>query len=312
MPKLKANDGIELHYQTYGSPQSPALIILHGFTGSGAAFSRNVTALCKSHYVVVPDLRGHGQSDKPIAGHHVARLAVDLKNLIDHLKFTEGKTSAIGTSLGAAILWCYAELFTTRNFDKLIFVDQAPLQNYKADWGPEFGNRGCNNPEALAAMQSILEQDPKTAHLGTISACVAYRSHPQPGDPTKDSDEWRNDEAFFLEEALKGDGIWYGKLFADHTALDWRDSIMQNFGAGSGSTTEVLVIASNRSGSFPAAGPLKVVDLVNRHSTNRLATGVAIEWGGHWCYWEKPDKFNELVIDFLSSGVTAIDYKQAS
>jgi predicted alpha/beta-fold hydrolase len=33
---------------------------------------------------------------------------MDLKNLIDHLKFTEGEISAIGTSLGAAILWYIA------------------------------------------------------------------------------------------------------------------------------------------------------------------------------------------------------------
>jgi pimeloyl-ACP methyl ester carboxylesterase len=29
------------------------------------------------------------------------------------------------------------------------------------------------------------------------------------------------------------------------------------------------------------------------------ARGVAVEWGGHWCYWEKPEKFNDLVIEFL-------------
>jgi pimeloyl-ACP methyl ester carboxylesterase len=55
--------------------------------------------------VVVPDLRGHGTSDKPQDGYHVARLAMDLKNLIDHFKFQEGTISAIGTSLGAAIIW---------------------------------------------------------------------------------------------------------------------------------------------------------------------------------------------------------------
>jgi predicted alpha/beta-fold hydrolase len=44
-------------------------------------------------------------SEKPKAGYHVARLAMDLNNLIDHLKLPVGEISAIGTSLGAAILW---------------------------------------------------------------------------------------------------------------------------------------------------------------------------------------------------------------
>jgi pimeloyl-ACP methyl ester carboxylesterase len=194
---------------------------------------------------------------------------------------------------------CYAELFTTRAFKKVIFVDQAPLQNYTNDWGPDFGNRGCNTAEALASIQHTLETDPESAHIGTIAACLGYRSHPQPGDPTEGSEEWKNDEAFFLAEALKGDGRWYGKLMADHTALDWRDAIAQNFGPGSGSTTEVLVVASTRSGCFPAAGPLKVVELVNGGKAEGRAKGVAVEWGGHWCYWEKPERFHELVTEFL-------------
>ncbi|KAH7408097.1 alpha/beta hydrolase-like protein [Phaeosphaeria sp. MPI-PUGE-AT-0046c] len=301
MPSFRANDGVNLHYLTYGSPSSRTLILLHGFTGSSAVFSRNTHQLSQRFHVVVPDLRGHGTSDKPKAGYHVARLAMDLKNMVDHLGLSDKLVSAIGTSLGAAILWSYAELFSTSAFESLVFVDQAPLQDYTSDWGPDYGNRGCNNPKALADMQKTLESNPEAAHLGTIAACLGYRSHPQPYDPEPGSKTWQGDEAFFLAEAMKGDGRWYGKLMADHTALDWRDSIAQNFGHGSGSKTKVLVVASERSGCFPAAGPLKVVELVNTgRDEEGLAKGVAVEWGGHWCYWEKPEMFNEMVLAFLA------------
>ncbi|RAR13621.1 alpha beta-hydrolase [Stemphylium lycopersici] len=300
MPTFQANDGIDIHYETHGSSANAPLILLHGFTGSGAVFNRNISALSQTHHVIVPDLRGHGGSDKPKAGYHVARLAMDLKNLLDHLKLEEGAVKAIGTSLGAAILWSYSELFTTKAFSHMIFVDQAPLQNYLEDWGPEFGNRGCNSLEALRAMQKTLIEKPKQAHLGTIEACLGYRSHPQPEDPTPDSQTWKEDEAFFLNEAMKGDGWWYGKLMADHTANDWRHPIAQTFGQESGSQTKVLVVASSRSGCFPAAGPLRVVELVNDGKDEGHAKGVIVEWGGHWCYWEKPDLFNELALGFLA------------
>lgn len=78
---------------------------LHGFTGSGLVFKRNIAGLAETHHVIVPDLRGHGESDKPRAGYHVARLAMDLRNLIEHLRLPEGQVAAIGTSLGAAIIW---------------------------------------------------------------------------------------------------------------------------------------------------------------------------------------------------------------
>ncbi|ORY12439.1 Alpha/Beta hydrolase protein [Clohesyomyces aquaticus] len=295
MPLIKTNDNVTLYCETNGSSDLPPLILLHGFTSSGAVFLRNVEALSRNHYVVVPDLRGHGFSDKTKSGYHVARLALDLKNVIDYFQFKVGTISAIGTSLGAAILWSYCELFTTEDFKSLIFVDQAPLQNYLSDWGAAFGNRGCNSAEALQAFQKQLLDDPKAAHLGTINACLAYRYAPQPGDFSESSPEWKADEEFFLSEALKGDPWWYGKLMADHTALDWRDSIAQSFGENSGSTTRVLVVASTRSGCFPAAGPLKVQELASAES-------VTVEWGGHWCYWEQPDLFNEVAIRFLLQG----------
>lgn len=196
----------------------------------------------------------------------------------------------------------YNELFTSHIFIHQIYVDQAPLQNYLSDWGPAFGNRGCNSPAALAQMQQTLEIDPETAHRGTIAACLGYRSHPQPGDPIADSQTWRGDESFFLTEAMKGDGWWLGKLMADHTANDWRSSIVHTLGPESQNgqnETKVLVVASERSGCFPAAGPLKVVELINGKSEEGRARGVAIEWGGHWCYWEEPGRFNDLVLGFL-------------
>jgi pimeloyl-ACP methyl ester carboxylesterase len=196
-------------------------------------------------------------------------------------------------------------LFTSRLFTHQIYVDQAPLQNYLSDWGPTHGNRGCNNPAALAAMQETLIADPAAAHRGTIAACLGYRSHPQPGDPTAESQTWRADEAFFLAEAMKGDGWWYGKLMADHTANDWRSSIAHSLGSGSvgeQSGTRVLVVASERSGCFPAAGPLEVVRLVNGGKEEGRSSGIAVKWGGHWCYWEEPERFNQIVLGFLKGG----------
>lgn len=62
---------------------------------------------------------------------------------------------------------------------------------------------------------------------------------------------------------------------------------------------DAKLVASTRSGCFPAAGPLKVVELVNGGGEDGLAKGVAVEWGGHWCYWENPEKFHGLVLNFL-------------
>jgi hypothetical protein len=259
---------------------------------------------------------------------------MDLRELLIHLDpaIVDNKSEgwkAIGGSLGCSILWyislsslpipsfihcsypqprtdikrCYAELFTTASFETMIFVDQSPLQNSTLDgWDSRFCNRGMNNASSLAALQTTLSLSPATAHKGTIVACLSYRSHPLPTD-TVTSKTHAADEEFFLAEAMKGDGEWYGKLMADHTSLDWRDSIAANFGPGSGSKTTALVIASSRSGCFPSEGPMKVVEFINRDEGEYgLAQGVVVDWGGHWCYWEDPKRFDAMCLRFLNDG----------
>lgn len=181
----------------------------------------------------------------------------------------------------------------------MVFVDQSPLQNQLPDWDTRFCNRGLNSPSSLLALQSTLSSNPSEAHKGTIASCLAYRSHPLPTDNVTPAQQ-AADEAFFLGEALKGDGTWLGKLMADHTANDWRYSIAATMGPGSGGITKVLVVASSRSGCFPAPGPMRVVQLINGdgEDTGR-ARGEIVDWGGHWCYWEEPELFNELCLEFL-------------
>ncbi|KAE9978696.1 hypothetical protein EG328_001368 [Venturia inaequalis] len=304
MQSFNTNDGVTLKYIDTASPTSnteaskqDVLILIHGFTGSSAVWKKNIPALQPRFRVIAPDLHGHGESDKPRHGFHVSRLAMDLKELIQHLGLQSIR--ALGGSLGCSILWCYAELFTTAEFSHMVFVDQSPLQNSTLDgWDSRYCNRGMNSAPAVAALQATLALAPEQAHKGTIAACLAYRSHPLSTDAV-DSETQQADEDFFLGEAMRGNGRWYGKLMEDHTALDWRDSIKATFGPGSRSKTKVLVVASSRSGCFPSEGPLKVVDFINGDASNKLAKSVVTDRGGHWCFWESADEFNETVLGFL-------------
>ncbi|WPH01296.1 alpha hydrolase-13 [Acrodontium crateriforme] len=312
MESFQTNDGATIKYIDVGlttpddaRPKKGTVIMIHGFTGSSEVWKRNVPALASEYNLIIPDLRGHGSSSKPKHGYHVSRLAMDLHELILHLRARHGDKimplSAIGGSLGCSILWCFSELFGTSPFQHMIFIDQSPLQNSTLDgWDSRFCNRGMNSAPAVAALQTTLAFSPVTAHRGTIAACLAYRSHPLPTDDVSTATA-QEDEAFFLGEAMKGDSAWYGKLMADHTALDWRDSIRATLGPASGSETKVLVVASSRSGCFPSEGPMKVVDLVNGGEKLGKAKGLVVNWGGHWCYWEKPELFNQIVLDFLKS-----------
>jgi pimeloyl-ACP methyl ester carboxylesterase len=157
-------------------------------------------------------------------------------------------------------------------------------------------------------MQAALKYNPDDVYNGTSEACLGYLSHPDPNQKLTQT-EWEtkvaNDKKFFRDIARQGNAEWFGKLMADHTGLDWRDTIRHRLGDGwPGIYPEVLVIASEKSGCFPSAGPLEVVRIINTSKLDdtgktSTATGVTIDWGGHWCYWEDPEKFIELVVPFL-------------
>jgi pimeloyl-ACP methyl ester carboxylesterase len=299
--------------------------------GSSRYWKHVIPTLSKTHRIIAPDLRGHGASEKTHRGFHVSRLAMDLQNLLEHVAVSThadyqhlmGSLKCIASSLGCAILWSYAELFDAKIFSHMVWVDQSPMQNLSLDgippdgepdekenpsWGIEVANRGMNCEENLKNLFHKLEYSPNDVVRGTVHTCLAYRSHPDP-DPAKHPSLAKQvaDAEFFLREAQRGRRMWYAELMKDHTALDWRETILHAFGEKSGNRTNVLVVASSRSGCFPAEGPMYAVELMREGGAGERVEGVVIDWGGHWCFWEDPQKFCELVEPFLERSSIGAD-----
>ncbi len=58
-------DGLEIFYREAGDPQSPTLLLLHGFPTSSHMFRNLIPALADKYHVVAPDYPGFGQSAMP-------------------------------------------------------------------------------------------------------------------------------------------------------------------------------------------------------------------------------------------------------
>jgi pimeloyl-ACP methyl ester carboxylesterase len=77
-------DGRRLHFTDTG--EGPPVLLLHGFPLSGQSYRHQIAALSGRYRVLVPDLRGFGQSE---GGDEVAtmeRFARDAIALLDHLR----------------------------------------------------------------------------------------------------------------------------------------------------------------------------------------------------------------------------------
>lgn len=58
-------DDVKIFYRVAGSPDAPALLLLHGFPSAGHMFRDLIPLLADRLHLVAPDLPGFGQSDMP-------------------------------------------------------------------------------------------------------------------------------------------------------------------------------------------------------------------------------------------------------
>lgn len=93
-------DGLRLHYLAQGF--GPAVVLIHGLGSCAEDWSLLQTPTLSQRYrVLMPDLRGHGRSDKPPGPYTIPQMADDIAGFLNAL----GTDSAhvIGLSLGGAV-----------------------------------------------------------------------------------------------------------------------------------------------------------------------------------------------------------------
>ena len=99
MTRIAVN-GVQLNVEQRGD--GPALLLLHGFTGSGATWTPHLEAW-RGFTTVAVDLLGHGESDRPRdpARYRMERCVDDLTALLDQLGIR--RAAVLGYSMGGRV-----------------------------------------------------------------------------------------------------------------------------------------------------------------------------------------------------------------
>ena len=108
-------NGIELAVTEYGPADGPVVVLLHGFPELAFSWRHQIGPLATAGYrLLVPDLRGYGDSDAPGAAREYAIdvLARDVLGLLDHAGAE--KATVIGHDWGADLAWKTAWLHPER------------------------------------------------------------------------------------------------------------------------------------------------------------------------------------------------------
>ncbi|MDR1516116.1 MAG: alpha/beta hydrolase, partial [Synergistaceae bacterium] len=95
--------GIKIAYVELGNANGPPVVLIHGVTDSYISFSQVAPRIASAGFrVIVPELRGHGHSDKPQQGTYtVDDHVADINALLNHLQIKDAHIT--GHSLGSFV-----------------------------------------------------------------------------------------------------------------------------------------------------------------------------------------------------------------
>jgi pimeloyl-ACP methyl ester carboxylesterase len=197
----------------------------------------------------------------------MARHGRDLGELLEHLQLTD--VSLVGASMGGNTIWAYVDQFGSARIRSAVIVDQTPKMLNSDDW--PYGFYGYTAPQAAtmfaAGVPGTGRGRAPEKSAGAVGRLVGRLGGPPPmRDPA-------------APETIR--------LLADHALADWRD-VAERF------DRPYLMMAADQSQTWPAEHAAATV------AGNPHGRAVTVDDSGHAISFDQPDRFNELLLAFLS------------
>jgi pimeloyl-ACP methyl ester carboxylesterase len=273
-------NGIQIHYVMGG--QGDPIVLLHGYPQTWYEWRHIMPALAENYTVIVPDLRGFGDSSKPVDGYDGKNTAEDIYQLVSQLGFD--KILLVAHDVGSQTAYSFASAHP-ENVTKLVLMD-FPFPGFLP---PEFGQNGPwwfafhqvpNLPEDLV-------QGKEKEYISWFFKGLAY-------NPSAISD---NDIDIFASYFASPGGI---KGAFEHFRAFPVNAEQNKESASHKIAMPVLVFGGDiypaLGGDFPGNFAL--------NSTKALATnvtGITVPLSGHWIPEEQPQFVIEQLFKFFGN-----------
>jgi len=113
---------VKLHYVEAGDKTKPLMVFLHGFPELWYSWRHQLKEFSKDYWVVAVDMRGYGESEKPIGREHyrMESLVADIKNLI--IALGRERCTLVAHDWGGCVAWCLV-LTEPQMFDSYIIMN---------------------------------------------------------------------------------------------------------------------------------------------------------------------------------------------
>jgi pimeloyl-ACP methyl ester carboxylesterase len=282
-------NGIQMHYVIGG--KGDPVVLLHGWPMTWYQWRLIMPALAQNYTVIAPDLRGLGDSSKPLTGYDGKTLAEDIHQLVTQLGFE--KIFLVGHDIGSNIAYPYAAAHPTE-VERLVIMDVPPQGFFPPSLGPQ-----VNGGPPLWWL--LFHQTPDVPELvieGKEKEYLSWHYQNLANNPAAITQDAINE---YVSKYSAAGGLRAG--FEHYRAMP-QDAIQNQNYSKTKLTMPVLALAG---GYIPTFGGNTSMPSLVDYGMNQLAenvTAITVPNSGHYIPEEQPDVVVKLLNNFFGGNFT--------
>ena len=309
-------NGIRMRIAEMG--EGPVVLLVHGWPESWYSWRQQIPALASAGYkVVVPDMRGYGQTDAPAAveDYDIVHLADDMVGVLDAVGAEQG--TIVGHDWGSLVA-ANSVLLHPGRFSSLVLMSvpyggrsaDSPMARMRARAGDNFFYIVYHN-EPGGVAEAEYDADVRGLLSRLYLSPDSPREEPVVTDPKRAAGGWipRLGAARGLPDWLSAEDLDY--YVAQFQRTGFRGGV--NYYRNIERNWEITEHLTNQKIEVPTLFIAGEQDVVISGATAEMLTGmmgaaipdlrdvVLIPETGHWVQQEAPVETNEALLAFLGS-----------
>jgi len=267
---MELEDNLQVFYQDRG--QGDPILFVHGWCANSGIWTNQLSYFAPNYRALALDLRGHGNSSKPMEGNSIPQLARDVRKFIEAMGLQ--KVTLVGHSMGVMVVLDYYRQFGPDRLKALVLEDMSPCPMSSEPWNS--GGYYDYNWDALHSVAIGLGQNREVTHK-------AFLRNIWKNPPTDEQVDAR------YKMVCKTPTWTAVTLLYDFAPRDYRALLPQI------QVPTLILVADSK--VFPKSS-MAGVYMQNQIPNSHL---VVFKNSGHLLQQEEPDKFNQELEQFLHS-----------
>ncbi len=267
-----------------GGGSGPVVVLIHGMAGSSVTWEPVMTELTRRYTVIAPDLPGHGDSDKPRGDYSLGAHASSIRDLL--VALGHERATIVGQSFGGGVAMQLAYQHPER-CERLVLVSSGGLGQEVALLLRVLTLPGAEHLMPIVCNGRI--RDAGTAVTGFLDR-IGLRPVPAVAEM------WRSYSS--LSDAPTREAF-------HHTLRSVVDVHGQRVSAADrmylAADVPTLIVWGDRDPIIPLDHGIQAHEMI---AGSRFEV---FEGAGHFPHCEEPDRFVEVLVDFVDSTTPVLD-----